>query len=237
MRNIRIPRTSDIEKEFVELKDGIDKEKSLTRLFKKLVDGDFIEAVPPSDCWIEANFNMGNLLNQRKHLLGESEGYIHPLQEIDIIFGPMTDGIKKTPITAVEAKLFRNTGTPKSGIPKAFGEGFHAGIGQAIGLLVQGVDFVELWHFFLLLPEEGGLREERFIKGAGSYSVYIDSLIKILKLPIGYRYFTISLNEDWMEVECDEKYYIQPKENPFLNAPDGLKIRSLIKDKLNINEE
>nr|QNT35636.1 hypothetical protein BFFPPMPJ_00041 [uncultured Methanosarcinales archaeon] len=237
MGNIRIPRTSDIEKEFVELKDGKVKEKSLTYLFKKIVDGDFIEAVPPSDCWIEANFNMGNLLSQRKHLLGESEGYIHPLQEIDILFGPMTDGIKKTPITAVEAKLFRNTGTPKSGIPKAFGEGFHAGIGQAIGLLVQGVDFVELWHFFLLLPEEGGLREERFIRGAGSYSVYIDRLIKILKLPIGYWYFTVTLNEDWMEVECDEKYYIRPKENPFLNAPDGLKIRSLIKDKLNINEE
>lgn len=233
MGNIRIPRTSDIEKEFVELKDGIDKEKSLTRLFKKLVDGDFIEAVPPSDCWIEANFNMGNLLNQRKHLLGESEGYIHPLQEIDIIFGPMADDIKKTPITAVEAKLFQRGGIPKT----ARGEGFYAGVGQAIGLLFQGVDFVELWHFFLFLPDEEKLAEERFITGAGSYTVYIDSLIKVLKLPIGYWYFTVTLNEDWMEVECDEKHYIPPKENPFLNAPDGLKIRSLIKDKLNINEE
>jgi hypothetical protein len=233
MENNRIPRTSDIEKEFVELKDGKDKEKSLTRLFKKLVDGDFIEAFPPSDCWVEANFNMRNLLNQRKRLFGELEGYIHPLQEIDIVFGPKTDDIKKTPITAVEAKLFWKGGVPRT----ARNEGFYAGIGQAIGLLVQGVDFVELWHFFLVLPGEEKLREERFIKGAGSYTAYIDSLIKVLKLPIGYWYFIVTLNEDWMEVECNEKHYIQPKENPFLNAPDGLKMRSLIKDKLNINGE
>nr|QNT35735.1 hypothetical protein BODMHOLK_00026 [uncultured Methanosarcinales archaeon] len=233
MGNIRIPRTSDIEKEFVELKDGKVKEKSLTHLFKKIVDGDFIEAFPPSEYWMEANFNMRNLLNQRKRLFGESEGYIHPLQEIDIVFGPKTDDIKKTPITAVEAKLFWKGGVPRT----ARNEGFYAGVGQAIGLLVQGVDFVELWHFFLVLPGEEKLREERFTKGAGSYTAYIDSLIKVLKLPIGYWYFTVTLNEDWMEVECDEKHYIQPKENPFLNAQDGLKMRSLIKEKLNLTGE
>ena len=186
----------------------------------------------------------------------ELERFIHPMQpDIDILFGPEVNNKRLTPLTAVEVKLFK--GIEKGKRPKAGGRGFYEGIGEAIALLTYGVDFVELWQFFFiplikefpshLSPEVEKKLSEKLeksrnkifylIKYVGAYAGFVGSLIETLNLPLGYRCFAISMEEDgkiWLNPF--EGSNILPKENPFLVNEAALKIRSLIKEALNVKE-
>ena len=186
----------------------------------------------------------------------ELERFIHPMQpDIDILFGPEVNNKRLTPLTAVEVKLFK--GIEKGKSPKARGRGFYEGIEEAIALLTFGVDFVELWQFFLIplikeipshLPsevekklleelEKNKGKRDKYLNYVGTYAGFVGTLIKELELPLGYRCFAISMEEDgkiWLNPF--EGSNILPKENPFLVNEAALKIRSLIKEALNVKE-
>ena len=184
--------------------------------------------------------------------------FIHPMQpDIDILFGPEVNGERLTPLMAVEVKLFK--GIEKGKRPKARGRGFYEGMGEAIALLTYGVDFVELWHFFFIplikeipphLPPEVEKEVEKKLSkkleknkwriiDAGTYAGFVRGLIESLDLPLGYRCFAISMEEDgkiWLHEDVGSN--VLPKENPFLvkRSEAALKIRSLIKEALNVKE-
>ena len=226
MESICIPRTPEIEKEFIELENGILKEKMLKIIFQTLIEAKFLEDFPPEQ-WIKIDFNLYNILGCREKEFDEFEGYIHPLQpDIDLLFGPLVDNVRKTPLNAVEIKLFRDKTPPKTGGK----EGFYAGLGQTLALLFHGIEYVELWHFFLNPPSEN----VTYDMYTGSYSAYVNSLIKNLNLPIGYLCFSVHLNEDCIKINYNKRDHIFPQKNPFLNSTDSLKIRRLIKNFLEI---
>ena len=231
-----------------------------------------------NEFWIEKEVNLWELKDfvdeERRR---ELEIFMHPMQpDIDILFGPKVNNERLTPLTAVEVKLFK--GIERGRVTPRAGGGFYEGIGEAIALLTFGVDFVELWQFFFLpigieidieipphLPPERKKeikewfkerkREEkkmkRYIDYICTYADFVGNLIKVLKLPLGYRCFAISMDMETILLSERESSYILPKENPFLVSEDAsivseaaalivsgavLKMRSLIKEALNVKE-
>ena len=227
-----------------------------------------------NEFWIVKEVNLWEL----KDFVGEErrrelERFIHPMQpDIDILFGPKVNNERLTPLTAVEVKLFK--GIERGRVTPRAGGGFYEGIGEALALLTFGVDFVELWQFFLLPidieipshfpPEEkkeikewlkGRKKEERKMKRymdyISAYANFVGNLIKVLNLPLGYRCFAISMDMETILLYENEESYILPKKNPFLGSEDAsivseaaalivsgavLKMRSLIKEALNVKE-
>ena len=208
-----------------------------------------------NEFWIEKEVNLWELKDfvdeERRR---ELEIFMHPMQpDIDILFGPKVNNERLTPLTAVEVKLFK--GIERGRVTPRAGGGFYEGIGEAIALLTFGVDFVELWQFFFLPIDIEIEREEkkmkRYIDYICTYADFVGNLIKVLKLPLGYRCFAISMDMETILLSERESSYILPKENPFLVSEDAsivseaaalivsgavLKIRSLIKEALNVKE-
>ena len=216
-----------------------------------------------NEFWIKKEVNLWELKDSvSEEGGGELKGFIHPMQpDIDILFGPKVNNERLTPLTAVEVKLFK--GIERGRVTPRAGGGFYEGIGEAIALLTFGVDFVELWQFFLLpinieidieipphLPPEEKkeikewLKErkkeerkmKRYIDYISAYANSVGNLIKVLNLPLGYRCFAISMDMETILLYENEGSYILPKKNPFLGSEAALKIRSLIKDALNVKE-
>jgi len=216
-----------------------------------------------NEFWIKKEVNLWELKDSvSEEGGGELKGFIHPMQpDIDILFGPKVNNERLTPLMAVEVKLFK--GIERGRVTPRAGGGFYEGIGEAIALLTFGVDFVELWQFFLLpinieidieipphLPPEEKkeikewLKErkkeerkmKRYIDYISAYANSVGNLIKVLNLPLGYRCFAISMDMETILLYENEGSYILPKKNPFLGSEAALKIRSLIKDALNVKE-
>ena len=212
-----------------------------------------------NEFWIKKEVNLWELKDSvSEEGGGELKGFIHPMQpDIDILFGPKVNNERLTPLTAVEVKLFK--GIERGRVtPRAGGE-FPEGLGEAIALLTFGVDFVELWQFFLIplikeipshLPsevekklleelEKNKGKRDKYLNYVGTYAGFVGNLIKELKLPLGYRCFAISMEEDgkiWLHEDVGSN--VLPKKNPFLvkRSEAALKIRSLIKEALNVKE-
>ena len=268
---MEIPLTSDFSEKFIInlLRGNAFNERTIVTLIETLVAssnellGDKFWWLG-NEFWIEKEVNPWELKDfvseeRRRELEIFNPKFIHPMQpDIDILFGPKVNNERLTPLTAVEVKLFK--GIEKGKSPKARGRGFYEGIEEAIALLTFGVDFVELWQFFLIplikeipshLPPEVEKEvekklSEKFLKkniwridDVGAYAGFVGTLIKELKLPLGYRCFAISMEEDgkiWLHEDVGSN--VLPKENPFLvkRSETALKMRSLIKEALNVKE-
>ena len=116
----------------------------------KFLLGDVVrEMVDAKEIWVETEVNLWHL---REHGKWVPTDYLHPFQpDIDMLCGPIANGERSAPISAVELKLFTNKGGRFPVIPKTrSGEGFYAGIDQALALLLNGVDYSWLWHVFLI---------------------------------------------------------------------------------------
>jgi len=216
-----------------------------------------------NEFWIVKEVNLWELKDSvSEERRRELERFIHPMQpDIDILFGPKVNNERLTPLTAVEVKLFK--GIEKGRVTPKAGGGFYEGIGEVIALLTFGVDFVELWQFFLLpigieidieipphLPPERKKeikewfkevkRRERkakkYIDYISAYANFVGNLIKVLNLPLGYRCFAISMDMETILLSENDRSYISPKKSPLLVSESALKIRSLIKEALNVKE-
>jgi len=256
---MEIPLTSDFSVKFIInlLRGNAFNERTIVTLIETLVASS--NELLGDEFWIEKEVNLWEL----KDFVGEKrrrelERFNHPMRpDIDILFGPKVNNERLTPLTAVEVKLFK--GIERGRVtPRAGGE-FPEGLGEAIALLTFGVDFVELWQFFLIplikeipshLPsevekklleelEKNKGKKDKYLNYVGTYASFVGTLIKELKLPLGYRCFAISMEEDgkiWLHEDVGSN--VLPKENPFLvkRSEAALKIRSLIKEALNVKE-
>jgi len=77
---------------------------------------------------------------------------------------------------------------------------------------------------------------KRYMDYISAYANSVGNLIKVLNLPLGYRCFAISMDMETILLYENEGSYILPKKNHFLGSEAALKIRSLIKDALNVKE-
>ena len=228
---MEIPLTSDFSEKFIInlLRGNAFNERTIVTLIETLVASS--NELLGDEFWIEKEVNLWEL----KDFVGEKrrrelERFNHPMRpDIDILFGPEVNNERLTPLTAVEVKLFKTEGGRV--MPKAGWRGFYEGIGEAMALLTFGFDFVELWQLFFIPREEEKIW--RRLDHSATYTVLVKNLIERLKLPLGYRCFTMMEynGKIWLHEECR----ILPKKNPFLEGY-ALKIRSLIKDALNVKE-
>jgi len=233
---MEIPLTSDFSVKFIInlLRGNAFNERTIVTLIETLP-----EVFLGDGYWIEKEVNLWDFMNEERRKELESKfthptqpdiRIIHPMQpDIDILFGPEVNNERLTPLTAVEVKLFKTEGGRV--MPKAGWRGFYEGIGEAMALLTFGFDFVELWQLFFIPREEEKIW--RRLDHSATYTVLVKNLIERLKLPLGYRCFTMMEynGKIWLHEECR----ILPKKNPFLEGY-ALKIRSLIKDALNVEE-
>jgi len=199
--------------------------------------------------WVETEVNLWKLLPERRRKTGPElmKDLKHLLQpDIDLLYGPIASGRKKTPMHAVEIKYF---GEIKArAIPKTRqGEGFYAGLNQALALLLYGVDTVELWHFFHLPYQEWVKFEEYedfwprkleddFGEFSGAYSAFVKVLIDMFGLPLGYRNIGVITEGSELSLIPLEKLDILPKPNPFRGRKTSERMREVILQGLRIED-
>ena len=193
-----------ISKEFV-LEEPLSETEFRESHLKSLLGDVVREIVDANEVWIETEVNLWKLRESRKWIPTD---YLHPFEpDIDILCGPVVNGERSNPINAVELKLFTHKEGRYPVIPKTrTGEGFYAGIGQALALLLNGVDYSWLWQVFLVPYKRWDSlseTEEQFdhllnqhVEWYSAYKGVMEGLLGVLSLPIGYRTFALFLPDE-----------------------------------------
>jgi len=130
---------------------------------------DYLKRGSGCNLWYKLNYSLGN----RKLPISQPK--------IDLIYGPIVNGSRYTPISAAEIKYIRVT--KDRGITHSY----YAGLDEALALLRYGVDYALLIHLIdIKLLEQSIL----------SYPKTLHILIRNLKLPIGYRVYAVNTIHD-----------------------------------------
>ncbi|MHA1248594.1 MAG: hypothetical protein ACTSRP_01245 [Candidatus Helarchaeota archaeon] len=150
-----------------------------------------------TDLWMRCNY------------LPRNKQYIINQPEIDLIFGPKKCENKYTPIYTAEIKYIR--GSDKKGTSHSYYEG----LDEALALLNYGVDYAILIHIIDIELLESGII---------NYPKILMNLIKGLKLPIGYRIYSVKISKKinffttLLNLKINLKYFwIKPTLNPLLS--------------------
>lgn len=186
-------------------------------------------------------WEMIEVLYGRKRPDRIADHFGHILQpDIDILYCETEQGTRKSPLAATEIKHFAARTGDGSVMPKlGGGGGFYRGIGQALSLLLMGIDYVYLTHFFHFHPELwGGADDEQeellaaHRKVTDTYADNIEQVIDTLNLPIGYIAAGTRPAADGIvayPVNC-----ITPNPNPFINTASAKRVRKLLADSFNV---
>jgi len=157
--------------------------------------------------------------------------------DIDLIICRKEKGAKVPPVFAAEAKYIRVTKTDH------VSHGYYSGLDEALALLIMGFDRVMLIHFV-----EESVLSTVFL----DYAKLLSSMIRSLKLPLGYRIYAVTSSGDihiYRTVKMEtgniydlEELWIPPPPNPLLNDNSSLgeivrKNRKLLVNILGIKEE
>jgi len=151
-------------------------------------------------------------------------------------------------LTGVEIKVFklryRRTRDIRKSLllPRAEGRGYYTGLGQALALLIHGLDIVYLWHVFLIPYEALKDYDESklfrtFGRNVGEYSNIILKIIEHLNLPIGYLSSGIiidNVSKRIRHIFLEEKSR-KAMHNPFLQFEIVWERRNLIIKEMNIS--
>jgi hypothetical protein len=105
------------------------------------------------ELWFKSRVNLWELAEVEKNPVEVLRKYASPLQpDIDLLYCNRTNknGLS-SPLVGIEIKLFSNyTGYGRI-IPKTTSwTGYYAGLDEAIALLNYGLDYVYLWHIFVI---------------------------------------------------------------------------------------
>jgi len=167
------------------------------------------------------------------HIVAEVEQR-HPLQpDIDILF---YDNREKC-LHAVELKYF----APYKGRTRL---SYYEGIDEALALLLYGVDYAHLWHFFIRdVPDTAYHYSEIVLR----YAKAVKNLVEGLDLPIGYEARTVWIEEERKGLSYGKHYKnyklafsdalikLNPRRNPFLLEEARSEILSLSEDPYGIS--
>lgn len=172
----------------------------------------------------------------------------HPLQpDVDLLYGACNkEKERKTPITGIEIKVFKypqGNVSPKTTYPK---EGYYSGVDQALSLTMLGLDYVYLWHVFVM-PEAvfqkyrekygNNFVDEVVLKDKiDSAEIYMASAESILPKPIGYvgTYFLVD-KKNMIYHFIQPNYSIRkPLLNPLLEKDKVAKLRKILHRELQI---
>jgi len=156
--------------------------------------------------------------------------------EIDLIICRKEKDSKVPPVFAAEAKYIRTT--------EAYdvSPSYYSGLDEALALLILGFDGVMLIHFV-----EESVLPTVFL----DYAKLLSNMIRSLKLPIGYRVYSVASSGDihiyrTVKLETGDVYnleelWIPPPPNPLLNDNSRLgdivrRNRKVLVDTLGIKE-
>jgi len=157
--------------------------------------------------------------------------------EIDLIICRKEKDAKVPPVFAAEVKYIRATKTDR------VSPSYYSGLDEALALLILGFDGAMLIH----LVEEGALSAV-FL----DYAKLLSSMIRSLKLPLGYRIYAVTSSGDihiyrTAKLETGDGYnleelWIPPLPNPLLNDNSSLgevvrRNRKVLVNTLGIKEE
>lgn len=202
-----------------------------------------LEKKKKKDMWFEKRVNLWELADV-KDPSEVLERFHHPLQpDIDLLYGPRINEKRQTPMIGVEVKLFsRFTGRGRKLAKTAGYEGYYAGLDEAISLLTLGLDYVELWHVYVLplriwnryLARYGRKFAEKIKRDAKSlgylgFHLLCDMVIEPLEIPIGYFATFLTINPECKRFEITWSRYLGSTPNFFSFFPHPLsKTRDLI---------
>jgi hypothetical protein len=179
------------------------------------------------DMWFEKRVNLWELA-EPKDPYEILEKYGHPLQpDIDLLYGQCVNGKRQTPMVGVEVKLFsRFTGRGMKLAKTAGYEGYYAGLDEAISLLTLGLDFVYLWHVFVLpltiwnkyLGKYGKkfaekIEHETLSLGNLGFSLLGDMVIEPLEIPIGYFPTFLAIDPERKRFEVTHANFLEARPN------------------------
>jgi hypothetical protein len=191
------------------------------------------------DMWFEKRVNLWEFADA-KDPVEALERFGHPLQpDIDLLYGQCIGGKRYTPMVGVEVKLFsRFTGRGKKLAKTAGYEGYYAGLDEAISLLTMGLDFVYLWHVYVLplriwnsyLAKYGRDISDR-IKGDAKSLGYLgfhmvcDMIIKPLEIPIGYLATFVAIDPERKRFEFTHTHFLNAKHNFYSIFQDPMRFK------------
>jgi hypothetical protein len=179
------------------------------------------------DMWFEKRVNLWEFADA-KDPIEVLERFGHPLQpDIDLLYGHCISGKRHTPMVGVEVKLFsRFTGRGKKLAKTAGFEGYYAGLDEAISLLTLGLDFVYLWHVYVLplriwnryLAKYGRAFSERIKRDAMGlgylgFHLVCDMIIEPLEIPIGYFATFLAIDPERKRFEVTHSHFLDAKHN------------------------
>jgi hypothetical protein len=177
--------------------------------------------------WFEKRVNLWEFADA-KDPYEALERFRHPLQpDIDLLYGQRINGKRHTPMVGVEVKLFsRFTGRGRKLAKTAGYEGYYAGLDEAISLLTVGLDFVYLWHVYVLPLKiwnnylaKYGRRFSEIIKrdaqGLGylGFHLVCDVIIEPLEIPIGYFATFLAIDPEHKRFEVTHTHFLNAKHN------------------------
>jgi len=177
------------------------------------------------DMWFEKRVNLWEFADA-KDPVETLERFRHPLQpDIDLLYGQRIGGKRYTPMVGVEVKLFsRFTGKGKKLAKTASYEGYYAGLDEAISLLTLGLDFVYLWHVYVLplkiwnsyLAKYGKEFSDRIKRDAErlgylGFELVCYSIIEPLEIPIGYFATFLAIEPERKRFEVVHTHFLKAK--------------------------
>ncbi|MEZ3145765.1 hypothetical protein [Halobaculum sp. MBLA0143] len=168
-----------------------------------------------------------------------AEQFGHLLQpDVDLLYCETADGSRESPLAAAEVKYFSAQTGDGGVMPKlADGDGFYAGLGQAMSLLSMGVSYVTLVHFVHFHPELWSDRDDSEHLAAHhevtqTYADNVCQLIDAFDLPIGYVAAGVRPATDSVAaypVVCGA-----PDRSPFVDTERSRLIRGLFAESFNV---
>jgi len=179
------------------------------------------------DMWFEKRVNLWELA-EPKDPSEVLERFHHPLQpDIDLLYGQCLGGKRQTPIVGVEVKLFsRFTGRGMKLAKTAGYEGYYAGLDEAISLLTLGLDFVYLWHVYVLplaiwnrcfvkYGKKFAEKVEHDAQRLGNlgFGLLRDMVIEPLEIPIGYFATFLAIDPERKRFEVTYTHFLDAKPN------------------------
>jgi hypothetical protein len=209
--------------------------------------------------WVEREVNLWELNQQETDYWKPEEiidHYGHPLQpDIDILYGPLQDGERYSPLVGIEVKHFSyRSGTgnvlPKTRlvprVPEDLDEsewesdgGYYTGLDQAMALLQMGLDYVilvhlvdysdDLWEY----SDDEDAFHDAYKRVTKLYSRKMTSLIDVFDFPIGYvaagadRQFSDAIASRTVDTRT-------PDRNPLLEDSQQHPVRQLFHEALDV---
>ncbi|THE66713.1 hypothetical protein D8Y22_00890 [Salinadaptatus halalkaliphilus] len=191
--------------------------------------------------WARREVNLWEMIEvldgrQRPDAVGKQ--YQHPIQpDIDLLYCETDGATQQSPLVAVEAKHFaKQTGDGRVMPKLRSNDGFYAGLGQALSLLLMGVEYVFLAHFVSFHPDYWNGENQNDLMTAhrtvtNLYARSICRLIDAFDLPIGY--IAAGTRPAADAIAAYPVTVKPPTKNPFVDTTSGNRIRGLLYDSYN----